>query len=263
MKRAGYRLRRPESGSHSNLRHILQPGPSVLFHHGRSGPSEPSSSFALRCICVAALTLAIVVAACSGPDAFEGTELTSRNPAPAFALSNQFGETISLSDYEGKVVVLSFLYTSCPDICPVVTSHLRDALRMLGEDADDVRFVAITVDPERDTVEAVRAFLEKWEMLDEWAFLVGDRARLSPIWKAYYLDPTLDEQQDGGPDNVGASAHHDAGRAGALQQQALGRYLVNHSAPVYLIDRQARMRVVFTLPFDPEAVAHDVTLLLK
>ena len=139
--------------------------------------------------------LGFVPAACSGLEpTFRGTVLTSNSPAPPFELENQFGQRVSLSDYKGEVLLLTFLYTSCPDICPLTTSHLRDAHEMLGDDADGVDFVAISVDPERDTVEEAYSYSQKWGMTDTWDFLVGERQQLSPIWKAYYLDPAIGDR---------------------------------------------------------------------
>ena len=183
--------------------------------------------------------------------------------APTFFLQNQFGQPTSLADHHGKVVVLTFLYTSCPDVCPIVTSQLRDTYEILGSSSAQVALVAISVDPLRDTVEAAYAFSQKWEMTDRWDFLVGQEEELSPIWGAYYLQPIANyglrqESEDG------ADQHSD----GAITSSALAHvidesYPVAHTTPVFLIDREGELRVVFTPPLDIEAVAHDIRLLLK
>ena len=227
-------------------------------------------SGSLRLTSLGAILLAIVLTGCSSsPVEFLGTELTSASPATPFELTDQFGQTARLSDYEGKVVLLTFLYTNCPDICPVVTSQLRDAHEMLGSVADEVVFVAISVDPERDSVEAARAFSESWEMTDNWVFLVGDEEELSPIWKAYYLDPAINSQSREAADGDHAhtedadtqTTHHD--ETSGLGQDIESRYLVIHSTPVYLIDREGIMRVVSTPPLDIESLIHDIKLLVN
>ena len=205
--------------------------------------------------------MVLAVVACAGPEQFEGTELRSANPAAPFQLENQFGNRVSLSDHTGQVVVLTFLYTSCPDICPLTTSHLRDADRILGEN-DDVEFMAVSVDAERDSVEAAHNYLEKWGKVDEWQFLVGDQAELSPVWRAYFIDPAPDAHSEGDEDDGHDGDDGPSEGAGGLEQEIVDAYLVSHAAPVYLIDREGIMRVVFTLPFEPEAVAHDIRLLL-
>ena len=167
---------------------------------------------------------------------------------------------MTLSDYAGRVTVLAFLYTSCPDVCPIVTAQLRDARELLGDDAEEVAFAAISVDPRRDTVAEALAFSEKWRMTDAWDFLVGDEETLSPIWKAYHLDPVVDDH-DAARDVQGEKRSQSDG-VKALREDIARRYLVIHSAPVYIIDRQGRLRALFTLPFEPEALVHDVRLLL-
>ena len=224
-------------------------------------------SGSLRLTSLGAILLAIVLTGCSSsPVEFLGTELTSASPATPFELTDQFGQTARLSDYEGKVVLLTFLYTNCPDICPVVTSQLRDAHEMLGSVADEVVFVAISVDPERDSVEAARAFSESWEMTDNWVFLVGDEEELSPIWKAYYLDPAINAQSREDADTHAEDVRIQSTRRGgvsALRQDIESRYLVIHSTPVYLIDRKGIMRVVSTPPLDIESLIHDIKLLVN
>ena len=101
-----------------------------------------------------ACLLAAFLVGCASPEPFIGTELTSGDAAAPFELRNQLGDRVTLSDHAGKVVLLTFLYTNCPDVCPITTRLLRDAHELLGDDADDVSIVAISVDPERDSVEA-------------------------------------------------------------------------------------------------------------
>ena len=219
-----------------------------------TGPTPQRLPVAL--VTLGAALLAPILIACSGPglEPFQGTEITSPGVAQPFELENQFGRRVGLSDYRGQVVVLTFLYTNCPDVCPLTTSLLRDTYDLLGEDSEEVALMAVSVDPERDSVETAYRISERWEMLDKWDFLVGDRDTLSEIWGAYYLDPAV-SAQDGG--------HAERGAAGDLKGDVSTSYLVVHSAPVYLIDREGMTRSLFTLPFEPEALAHDVRLLLK
>ena len=190
-----------------------------------------------------------------------GTVLDSTDPAPGFELQDQHGQRVALSDYRGKVVVLTFLYTHCPDICPIVTSHLKTAYELLGDDADETAFVAVSVDPQRDTVERAYEYSDDWGMVDKWAFLVGDRERLEPIWSAYYIDPTSVQTGEDSAEPAQLPRPR-PGSVGALHQDIALKYNAIHSAPVYLIDREGVMRVLFTLPTDPEEVVHDIRVLL-
>ena len=206
--------------------------------------------------------LAFLSAACStAPLPFKGTRLTAESPAYAFMLHDQFGEEAGLSDHRGKVVLLTFLYTNCPDVCPITTSQLRSAREMLGDSADDVAIVAVSVDPERDSTEAAYQFSERWRMTDIWSYLVGTEDELRPIWNAYYLDPAIpDSRSERGVAET--EVDDDEHPAGSTDASIAHSYLVIHSAPIYLIDREGRMRVVFTLPFVTEDLVHDVKLLL-
>ena len=92
-------------------------------------------------------------------------------PAPDFTPTNQFGERVTLSDFRGKVVVLSFLYTSCPTVCPVITTKFADAAKSLK--SKEATFVAITVDLEMDTPERTRKYIEDKGLQGKMYYLTG------------------------------------------------------------------------------------------
>lgn len=214
----------------------------------------------LTCKTLASLVAAcaiMIVGACSQPDSPLGTVLKNADPAPNFQLRDQFDRPVALDDYRGKVVALTFLYTYCPDICPAVTDQLKKAHGMLDADLD-VAFLVVSVDPERDTVESAHEYSTKWGMLDKWAFLVGSEPELAPIWKSYYLDPVRDDDL-----HERAPANTPTAGVDALRRDIATAYTLSHVAPVYLIDAEGRMRVLMTPPLDPEAIAHDIRLLLR
>ena len=204
----------------------------------------------------------LAVVGCSGPPQFLGTVLTSESEAAPFDLRNQYGEAVSLSDSRGRVVALTFLYTNCPDICPLTTTKLRDAYEALGDDSEGVSMLVISVDPERDDVESALEYSKRWGMEDRWDFLTGERHVLSEVWRAYFVAASVEGERErapsGGADGVGGKTSVEG-----LRQEIERRYLVSHSAPVYLIDRDGVMRVAFTLAFEAEDLAHDITLLLE
>jgi len=227
-----------------------------------------SGARSLLVLVVGLVLVSMIAVACASTqiEEFRGTTLTSLNFAPDFTLENQFGETTSLSDFDGHVVLLTFLYTNCPDVCPIVTSQLRDTYANLGASADDVKFVAVSVDPERDTVAAAHDYSERWDMLDHWSYLVGSEEQLKPIWSNYYLDPAIDahEVSDNSPQSDAAQARLTRlGGVDGLPHHITDRYNVIHSTPIFLIDRDRAMRVVFTPPLDPDQIIHDIQLLLK
>ena len=181
--------------------------------------------------------------------------------APNFELTDQFGRGHSLAEHSGDVVLLTFLYTHCPDICPVVADHLRIVHGLLADQTGEVSIIVVSVDPERDTVEAALSYSERWQMNDNWSYLVSAEKELRSVWDAYFVDPiVMDADGDGT-----AEANENGGLSGVdvLYEGAELRYTVNHSAPVYLIDRTGVLRVLFTLPMDPADIAHDVEVLLN
>ena len=133
---------------------------------------------------------------------------------------------------------------------------------MLGDAADGVEFLAVSVDPERDNVESALDFSSTWRMEQKWDFLVGDREHLSGIWKAYFVAAAIDEHSPAGQARDSESGAEKTSVA-ALRQGIVEPYLVSHSAPVYLIDRDGILRVLHTLPFEAEDLAHDIRLLLE
>lgn len=180
----------------------------------------------------------------SGEAGFFGTPLDPPREARDFTLTDQFGEPVSLGDLRGRVVVLTFLYTSCKDVCPLVASRLHEAYDLLGDEVGQVAFLAVTVDPERDTREAVYRYSQRRGMLDRWHFLVGSRAELDPIWEHYWAGTPvrLSGTADGSEDKD---------------------YTVNHAAPVHVLDREGRVRVAYGSQFAPAELASDVERLLR
>lgn len=152
-------------------------------------------------------------------------------------------------------MLLTFLYTSCADICPVVAGQVKQAYGLLGEDAERVSVLIVSVDPERDTPEATSAYLDTLGMRGRWRYLVGTEAELAPVWRGYYVAQARDEPEGGNVEDASEGAVESLARSIAV-------YTVTHSAPVYVIDEEGLMRSVFTLPIEPADVAHDVRMVL-
>ncbi len=133
---------------------------------------------------VLALVCALVLSAC-GEDRLLGTEL-EKNTAPDFTLTDGLsGTSLTLSSLRRNTVALAFLYTRCPDVCPLTAGQFRAAQRALGGDASKVEFVAVSVDPEGDTPAAVREFSDLHDLSERWHYLIGPRAQLEAVWALY------------------------------------------------------------------------------
>ncbi|HYY54146.1 MAG TPA: SCO family protein [Candidatus Dormibacteraeota bacterium] len=179
----------------------------------------------------ASALLALVLAACTTP-ALAGTDLQKR-PAPDFTLTDgPTGEVVSLSALRGKVVVLTFLYTTCPDVCPLTAEKLRDARARVGAPAD-LALVAVSVDPRNDTPQATREFIRAHRLEGAMRFLVGDQQTLARVWQLYGV--------------------------AAIPDSAL---TVQHNDAIYLIDKQGRSRSLVHSDIDVDALAASLRILL-
>jgi protein SCO1/2 len=184
--------------------------------------------------CAAAAAIALVLAAGGGDrsgtadgrgvNGFAGALRPPGIPPRDFALRDQDGRVARLAADRGRVVVLTFMYSTCRDTCPITAQQIRGALDDLGH---DVPVLAISVDPANDTPERARRFILAQKMTGRMRFLLGSRARLRPVWRAYGIQP-----------------------------QGAG---FEHSAYVLLIDRRGRQRIGFPVEqLTPEGLAHDI-----
>ena len=160
-------------------------------------------------------------------------------PAPDFTLPATRGGEFRLSRHRGKVVVLAFGYTSCPDVCPTVLAELTQVRAQLGTAAQRVQVVYISVDPEGDTPPRLRAFVEQFDKT--FLGLTGSMDRLAPVWKAYGVSVARRDLPGSQPPI----------------------YLIHHSASVFLIDRTGRLRVMAPFGTPVDDVLHDVRTLLE
>jgi protein SCO1/2 len=143
-----------------------------------------------------------IFAACAPAARLSGTELPAKE-APDFTLADGLtGQTVTLASLRGNVVVLSFLYTRCPDVCPITAALFRSAQKTIGLDAP-VRYVAVSVDPEGDTPAQVRSFSDAHDLGAGWHYLIGPRAQLQAVWANYGVGSFPD------PSGLGV-AHNDA-----------------------------------------------------
>jgi protein SCO1/2 len=170
--------------------------------------------------------------AASGPG-LQGLVLKPRKPAPALALRNYSGGHVSLAALRGKAVLVTFVYTHCPDVCPLIVSDLAAAQRGLGKEARHLRILAVTVDPRRDTPAAIRSFLATRGATGRMDYLLGTPGQLRRAWKAWDVSV------------ITGRNHRTAG----------------HSSIVYGITASGRMAVVYPSNFTPQQIIHDVPLL--
>ncbi|TMI89846.1 MAG: SCO family protein [Bacillati bacterium ANGP1] len=172
----------------------------------------------------------------------QGAVVTPPAPVSDFTLLDQDRRPIRLSQFRGRAVALTFLYTHCPDVCPLIATRMHEAYLQLGNAAGRAAFIAVSVDPAGDTPGAVREFLAIHHLERELHYLSGSFAELRPVWANYYV----------GTDARGAAPRAAGGPAGAP---------VDHTAIVYVIDPRGRLRVFLPGNFESRDLALDLKIL--
>jgi protein SCO1/2 len=194
----------------------------------------------------AAGVLALLAAGCGGSSS-KATAATATLPhfeaagvlspieqAPPLVLRNYLGQPVNISAYRGRAVFVTFIYTHCPDICPLITSQLRVAQTLLGPNASKAQMIAVSVDPRGDTAKAVAAFLARHQMTGRMQYLVGSPHQLAAVWSAW-----------------GVGSERDARKP----------EFINHSGLVYGISGSGKRMTIYAPSFQPSEIAHDVPLL--
>ncbi len=200
-----------------------------------------------RAVLGASLASLALLTACNGKqDKLVGSDLGGA-PAPDFTLTDQNGQIVRLSDQKGKATVVCFIYTSCPDICPIIAASLHQSYTLLKPSTQaKVALLAVTVDPLRDTPAALRQFTGEHAFtgVAAWHALNGDQATLEKVWTAYGIDPGVVQKEVNRDLNGGTAP---------LAQ--------THTDAIYVIDSAGKERVLLHSDFLPADMASDLEAL--
>lgn len=172
----------------------------------------------------------------SGKPAFKGVDLTGAEYARSISLSDQDGRSRSLAEFKGKVVVVFFGYTQCPDVCPTTLAELAEVKRMLGQDGEKVQGIFVTVDPERDTAPLLKAYLNSFD--PTFVALRGSEEQTKAVakeFKVFYAK---------------------------VPGKTPESYTMDHTAASFIFDPQGRVRVFSRYGSGAQALADDIKLLL-
>jgi cytochrome oxidase Cu insertion factor (SCO1/SenC/PrrC family) len=183
-----------------------------------------------------------------------------------------------LADTRGRVVLITFIYTSCTDVCSFVAVKMRRAYELLGEDAKDAALVAVTTDPARDTIEVIDRYSRALGMYDNWSFLTGGEEELRQVWSHWMVGVQEEEEHAHGEESEEAHHHAAIGTelapsrglsadeihlAGQLMAAFGGGYEVAHTAPFWILDRKGMVRALLDAEALPQDIVRDVRLLLR
>ena len=184
--------------------------------------SLPSS---LRSLSITICSLALL-AACEGGPKFKSTDITGADYGKALELPDTGGRVRRIADFRGKAVVVFFGFTHCPDVCPTTLADMAGVMKKLGPDADRVQMVFITVDPERDTPQALQQYVKAFD--PRFIALRGDPAQTQAAAKDFKI--FYEKRKEG------------------------DSYTVDHSAQSYVFDPQGRLRLLVR----PQQIAADL-----
>lgn len=180
----------------------------------------------------------LVLAACGNSKAeWQLTNVTGHMPDLHFQLTGDDGQPMTADALKGKVVMLYFGYTHCPDVCPLSLTHMHVVMQQLGELADNVRIVFVSVDPKRDTPEILHNYVRAFDQ--RTVGLTGSIKMVRKMTKAYRVVFNTEPPDD------------------------LGNYEVSHSSAVFIFDRQGRARLISGSTDNIQGMAHDVKQLIE
>ncbi|MGH8271179.1 MAG: SCO family protein [Gammaproteobacteria bacterium] len=191
-----------------------------------------------RFLRAAALILfaSVLLAGCGGSQKWDTTNITGVMPNLKFTLTDDNGATVHADKWSGKVKLLYFGYTHCPDICPLTLADIARALRSLGKQADGVRVLFVSVDPKRDTPAMLKTYAHAFG--SQFVGLTGTQNQLRALTARYRVSYSYDK-----PD-------------------ADGNYTVNHGAVIFVFDQSGRVRLLMSGSDKSAAIAHDLKQLL-
>jgi protein SCO1/2 len=170
----------------------------------------------------------------AGGSAFAGSLASPPAPEAPLVLHNYQGQRVDIAQYKGRAVLVTFIYTHCPDVCPLIVANLRIAQELLGPRASQAQIVAVSVDPRGDTPQTVSTFLAAHRMTGRMQYLVGSARELGRVWKAW---------------GVGS------------ERDAKNPSFVEHTGLVYGVSASGKVTTLYAGNFKPAEIAHDVPLL--
>jgi protein SCO1 len=193
------------------------------------------------------LLIALLLTACGGskaaappkplgpkpaPSRFRGISVP-RTKAPPIALHDAAGAPVTLAEQRGGWTLVTFLYTHCPDVCPLIAANLNQALRAVHASRTHVSVLAVSVDPKGDTATTVRAYAKRMHLVPQFHYLIGTRTQLRPVWATYHV---------------------------AAVARTVG--LVDHVAYTMLVDPAGRERLIYDANVKAAQFVHDLRVLM-
>ncbi len=194
-----------------------------------------------KLLVIGLMALSALLAACERRAAaprpeFTNTDLTGLPYAKDFALTDHNGKARTLADFKGKVVLMFFGYTQCPDVCPTTMAEMAAAMKELGPQADQVQVLFVTVDPERDTRQLLAEYVPAFDQ--RFLGLYGTAEQTAAVGKEFKVFYAK------------------------VPGKTPGSYTMDHTAASYVFDKQGKIRLLVRSGQGPAPIVHDLKLLL-
>ena len=193
-----------------------------------------------RCLAILLLSVSLVGcdnAATTSPPPFSGIDITGADYGKALKLTDHTGKSRSLDDFKGKVVLVFFGFTHCPEVCPTTLHELATVLKQLGTDADRVQVLFVTLDPARDSQEMLAKFVPSFH--PNFLALRGDEAATKAAAQSFHV--FFEKRPGATPDS----------------------YTIEHFTGTFIFDREGRLRLLMNYDIGIDKIIHDVKLLLS
>jgi protein SCO1/2 len=209
-----------------------------MFIESAMSPVQKRRTLKFIASLLISIWVSALISACSEKTLkFSGIDVTGADYAKDFNLPDHNGQPRSLKDFQGKVVVLFFGYTQCPDVCPTSMTELAEVKKLLGADGERVQGLFVTIDPERDTPTVLKAYMTNFD--PTFLALIPTTESLVALAKDYKV---FYKKADG---------------------KTPTSYTMDHSAGSYIYDPQGRLRLYTRFGTGAQSMASDIALLLK
>ena len=195
---------------------------------------------------LASVAIALLIAGCGGSGnaapshqsraKFAGTQAIPSKTAPPLSLNDSLGHQVNIRQYRGKAVLVTFIYTHCPDVCPLIVGNLHTAQAQLGSEAKKLQIIAVSVDPKGDTPNTIKPFLQARQMTGRMEYLIGSRPQLEKVWSDWHIVSKASPKKSS-PD------------------------LVAHSALIYGVSASGKITTLYPANFRPSQIVHDMPIL--
>jgi len=184
------------------------------------------------------ISISLTISSCIPEPEIQGNVLKNHNSIP-FNVTDHNGQKINSLNMNHDFFLMTFVFTECTDVCPIVVSQIKQAL-VLNSSETTTPVILISVDPQNDNNESVNEFITKWELSSNWSYIYGSHNSLETIWENYFINP------------ISLSTIED------LSNKLASKNKIIHTSPVYIFNKNGKAQVVHNSPIIPKKLLNDI-----